>query len=49
MVFVARDTVRDPALVVKHTTILLVVKYTTMAGRGLRVDAERLEGPPEAG
>ena len=42
---VATDTIKNPALVPKYATILHVAK----AGRGLRVYAERLESPTEAG
>ena len=43
--FMATDTIQNPALMPKYTTILHVAK----AGRGLRVYAERLESPTEAG
>ena len=43
--FVAPDTIKKPALMPEYTTILHVAK----AGRGLRVSAERLESPTEAG
>ena len=43
--FVTTDTIKNPALVPKYTTILHVAK----AGRGLRVYSERLENPTEAG
>ena len=43
--FMATDPIQNPALMPKYTTILHVAK----AGRGLRVYAERLESPTEAG